>query len=156
MNIRIIIASTLAAVVALFAASTVTAETFDLTQGGPGQYLAKGRPIVVERNLDFTVQNVASGDVVRAIQLDANTQVDRVHYSVTTGEGALLTFAVGDNANATQYVAAVNGSNTTAGISVANNAKYYSATNTLSLTIQSGSADTAVVKIKAILTDLGD
>ena len=150
------IPSLLAAVIALAALTFTSAETIDMTQGGPGPYLAKGRPIIVERTLDFTVQNVVSGDVVIAVNLDANTQVDRVHYSVTTGEGALLTFAIGDSANSTQYVGSVNGSNTTASISVANNAKYYSATNDLRLTVLSGSADTAVVTMKALLTDFGD
>ena len=156
MNIRLITASLLASVMALVAATFVTAETIDMTQGGPGQYLAKGRPVIVERTLDFTVQNVASGDVVQVISLDSSTMIDTVHYSVTAGEGALLTFAIGDNANSTQYVGTVNGSNTTAGVSGYGNAKYYSATNDLRLTILTGSADTAVVTVKALLTDFGN
>ncbi len=109
---------------------------------------------------------IASGDVIEAIPLPAKSFVMRVGYDVTTAEGASATFDFGDGSDADGYLNDISlnsvasgamaltlaeaAPNTVAGYT---NGKYYSAADTIDVTINSASVDAAKVRIWALVMD---
>jgi hypothetical protein len=109
---------------------------------------------------------LASGDVLEVIPVPAKTLVMRVGYDVTTAEGATATFDLGDGSDADGYLNDVDlnsvGSgvmslaltegtpNTIAGYS---NGKYYSAADTIDMTLNNNAINAAVVRVWALVAD---
>jgi hypothetical protein len=109
---------------------------------------------------------LASGDVLEVIPVPAKTLVMRVGYDVTTAEGATATFDLGDGSDADGYLNDVDlnsvGSgvmslaltegtpNTIAGYS---NGKYYSAADTIDMTLNNNAINVAVVRVWALVAD---
>ncbi len=109
---------------------------------------------------------LASGDVLEVIPVPAKSLVMRVGYDVTTAEGATATFDLGDGSDADGYLNDISlnsvasgamaltlaeaAPNTVAGYT---NGKYYSAADTLDVTINSASVDAAKVRIWALVMD---
>lgn len=112
------------------------------------------------------VTALASGDVLEVIPVPAKTLVMRVGYDVTTAEGATATFDLGDGSDADGYLNDVDlnsvGSgvmslaltegtpNTIAGYS---NGKYYSAADTIDMTLNNNAINAAVVRVWALVAD---
>jgi hypothetical protein len=112
------------------------------------------------------VTALASGDVLEVIPVPAKTLVMRVGYDVTTAEGATATFDLGDGSDADGYLNDVDlnsvGSgvmslaltegtpNTIAGYS---NGKYYSAADTIDMTLNNNAINVAVVRVWALVAD---
>lgn len=112
------------------------------------------------------VTALASGDVLEVIPVPAKTLVMRVGYDVTTAEGATATFDLGDGSDADGYLNDVDlnsvGSgvmslaltegtpNTIAGYS---NGKYYSAADTIDITLNNNAINVAVVRVWALVAD---
>ena len=109
---------------------------------------------------------LASGDVLEVIPVPAKTLVMRVGYDVTIAEGATATFDLGDGSDADGYLNDVDlnsvGSgvmslaltegtpNTIAGYS---NGKYYSAADTIDMTLNNNAINVAVVRVWALVAD---
>ena len=55
-----------------------------------------GRTVVVSKTIDTAAVNVAQNDVVKLLDIPANTLVERVVASVKTAEGDTLTLHIGD------------------------------------------------------------
>lgn len=112
------------------------------------------------------VTALASGDVLEVIPVPAKTLVMRVGYDVTTAEGATATFDLGDGSDADGFLNDVDlnavGSgvmalaltegtpNTITGYS---NGKYYSAADTIDVTLNNNAINVAVVRIWALVAD---
>ena len=109
---------------------------------------------------------LASGDVLEIMPIPAKTHVLSVGYDVTTAEGASATFDLGDGSDTDGYLNDVSlnsvasgvmalaltegAPNTIAGYS---NGKYYSAADTIDLTLNTNSVDAAKVRIWALVQD---
>jgi hypothetical protein len=109
---------------------------------------------------------LASGDVLEVIPVPAKSLVMRVGYDVTTAEGATATFDLGDGSDADGFLNDVDlnavGSgvmalaltegtpNTIAGYS---NGKYYSAADTIDVTLNNNAINVAVVRVWALVAD---
>jgi hypothetical protein len=109
---------------------------------------------------------LASGDVLEVIPVPAKSLVMRVGYDVTTAEGAVATFDLGDGSDTDGYLndvdlntvasgvmaltLATGTPNTVAGYS---NGKYYSAADTIDVLLNSASVDAAKVRIWALVAD---
>lgn len=113
---------------------------------------------------------LASGDVLQVIQLPANSYVHCAGIEVTTAEGATATVGIGDGSSATGYYAAAS-LNAVASLSSTpaltegtpntfTNAyafgKFYSAADTIDLTLNHNSIDTAVCYVWAVVTHVGN
>jgi len=109
---------------------------------------------------------LAATDVLEVLPVPAGTHVLSVGYEVTTAEGAVATMDVGDGADPNGYLDAVNlnsaGSgvmtlaltegapNTVTGYSAG---KYYAAADTIDISLDHNSIDTAVVRLWAVFVD---
>jgi hypothetical protein len=109
---------------------------------------------------------LASGDVLEVIPVPAKSLVMRVGYDVTTAEGATATFDLGDGSDADGFLNDVDlnavGSgvmalaltegtpNTITGYS---NGKYYSAADTIDVTLNNNAINVAVVRVWALVAD---
>lgn len=136
-----------------------------------------GKITLLERIVDFAeiasyrasagLTALASGDVYELFSLPAKTNVLRVGYDVTTAEGATATMGVGDGSAATGYLTAVNLNSVASGVMALaltdaspgvtvtgyTNGKYYSAADTIDLTLNHSSIDTAVVRVWIVIQD---
>ena len=136
-------------------------------------------PRVVRVKLDFAAiaaartaagaTALASSDVLEVIKLAANTYVHCVGIEVTTAEGATATVGIGDGSAATGYYTAAS-LNAVASLSstpaltegtpntftnVYAFGKFYSAADTIDLTLNHNSIDTAVCYLWALVTHVG-
>lgn len=109
---------------------------------------------------------LASADVLEVIPIPAKSLVMRVGADVTTAEGATATMHIGDGSDADGFMASVNlnsaastamslalteaAPNTVTGYS---NGKYYAAADTIDVTLNHNSIDTAVVRVWALVLD---
>lgn len=109
---------------------------------------------------------LASADVLEVIPIPAKSLVLRVGFDVTVAEGATATVGIGDGAAATGYATAVNLNSVASGVSTLaltegtpntvtgySNGKYYSAADTIDLTLNHSSIDAAVVRVWALVVD---
>lgn len=135
-----------------------------------------GKLNMIERTIDFKqvadyrasagLAALASGDVYEILELPAKTLVLRVGYDVTTAEGATATVHVGDGSDADGFLASVNLNSVGSGVmSLAltegapntitgySGGKYYSAADTIDLTLNHASIDLAVVRVWALVMD---
>ncbi len=124
----------------------MAAATYDLSDGGTTALpcVFAGKVAVVEKSVDFAVNNVGNGESVTVINIPANTMVLGVSVYVDRLEGS-DTIDVGDSSSATVYIS--NGSlavadvtlwsDTTAGTGralVLAATKYYTAANDIRIT----------------------
>ena len=106
----------LVALVALFVVGVVGvpglfAATFDQTVGGATGYSAAARPkvFVFKNTLDLSDTTGTVADVFQMIKIPADSLVLAVVPTVTTAEGAALTFDVGDGDNADGWIDGADG-----------------------------------------------
>ena len=135
-----------------------------------------GKMNFIERSIDFKqvaayrasagLTALGSGDVYEILELPAKTLVLRVGYDVTTAEGATATVHIGDASDADGFVASANLNSVGSGVSTLaltegapntitgySGGKYYSAADTIDLTLNNASIDTAVVRVWALIVD---
>ncbi len=109
---------------------------------------------------------LASGDVLEVIPVPAKSLVMRVGYDVTTAEGATATFDLGDGSDADGYLNDVDLNTVASGvmalaltegtpntISGYSNGKYYSAADTIDITLNNNAINVAVVRLWALVAD---
>lgn len=96
-----------------FAGLSAFAETYDLTVGdasGMADTFA-GRHYVIEQSVDFSVQNVTTGDVVQVIDIPANVRVTAVQVetitAATQNTNTTQTFTVGDGTDPNGWVESI-------------------------------------------------
>jgi len=140
------------------------------TAAYPGSGAGSERVMAISRRIDFAEYSdkLTANSVIEAIQVKANTLVQAAGVRVVTVNGAAVTLDLGDgtSGNSDRYVDNVNGNSATQasaygrgggtlgtyreGIGV-----YYSADDTIDITVASGTASTAlVVDVWAIVVDL--
>jgi hypothetical protein len=143
-----------------------------------GRSMALGGNILrIERTLDFAeiasyrasagLTALASSDVYQIFDIAAKTHVLMVGYDVTTAEGATATMHIGDGSDADGFLAAVNLNSVGSGVSSLaltegapntitgySNGKYYSAADTIDLTLNHNSIDVAVVRVWALVVEV--
>ena len=147
-------------------------DSHGFNKGGAG-HSAKGLTKVTmeEVTLDFAkittarstagATALAAGDIMEVISIPADSYVMAVGAVTETVQGAASTFHIGDGSDADGYVAsgnanALGGYASNGALLIANNAgKYYSAADTIDITIgASGAALTAAkIKVWAIVAD---
>ncbi len=109
---------------------------------------------------------LASGDVLEVIPVPAKSLVMRVGYDVTTAEGATATFDLGDGSDTDGYLNDVDLNSVASGVmaltlaeaapnTVAGytNGKYYSAADTIDVTLNNNAINVAVVRLWALVAD---
>lgn len=109
---------------------------------------------------------LASADVLEIIPLPAKSLVLRVGADVTTAEGATATMHIGDGADADGFMASVNlnsAASSAMGLALTegtpntitgySGGKYYSAADTIDVTLNHNSIDAAVVRVWALVLD---
>ena len=135
-----------------------------------------GKMNFIERTIDFKqvaayragagLTALGSGDVYEILELPAKTLVLRVGYDVTTAEGATATVHIGDGATASGFVSGANLNSVGSGASALaltegapntitgySGGKYYSAADTIDLTLNHASIDAAVVRVWALIVE---
>ena len=152
--------------------------TKDASQGSTN-FAAKdgGRCFVLENNFSFATYNLGSTETAKLFAIPARTFVACVTAEVTTAEGATLTIDVGDFSSAgvavdaDGYLDGVNCNSTSTFVDSTSmtvvdgspndtidnayaNGKFYSAAGYIGLLCNNASADTAVVKFKALCFDM--
>ena len=140
---------------------------------GSAGHSAKGltRMTMEEVTLDFAkittarstagATALATGDIIEVISIPANSYVMACGAVTETVQGAASTFHIGDGADADGYVASGNanvlgGTASNGALLIANNAgKYYTAADTIDITIGASGANPTAAKIKvwAIIAD---
>jgi hypothetical protein len=136
-----------------------------------------GNILRIERTLDFAeiasyrasagLTALASSDVYEIFNIAAKTHVLMVGYDVTTAEGATATMHIGDGSDADGFLASVNLNSVGSGVSSLaltegapntitgySNGKYYSAADTIDLTLNHNSIDVAVVRVWALVVEV--
>jgi hypothetical protein len=109
---------------------------------------------------------LASGDVLEVIPVPAKSLVMRVGYDVTTAEGATATFDLGDGSDADGYLNDVDLNTVASGVMALaltegtpntitgySNGKYYSAADTIDITLNNNAINVAVVRLWALVAD---
>jgi hypothetical protein len=109
---------------------------------------------------------LASGDVLEVIPVPAKSLVMRVGYDVTTAEGATATFDLGDGSDADGYLNDVDLNSVASGVMALaltegtpntiagySNGKYYSAADTIDVTLNNNAINVAVVRVWALVAD---
>jgi len=126
---------------------------------------ALNKVYVLSNRIDFSEVNTAASDVVQALTIPAGTMVIDVMTKLITAEGGVLTAEVGDGDDPNGWDASVD-LNTTVGTLTksvegtdarkAANATgyYYSAADTIDLTMSANAADAAVIDVFALCIDL--
>lgn len=136
-----------------------------------------GKLSLIERTIDFKqvadyrasagLTALASGDVYEILNIPAKTTVLRVGYDVTVAEGATATAHVGDGDDANGFLDAANLNSVGSGANVptlgeaAPNTivpaygfgKYYSAADTIDMTLNHNGINVAVVRVWALVMD---
>jgi hypothetical protein len=155
MNTKKILAGLGALAVAAFVAVTIAqaASTIDLTTGG-GQSVRPASaptPVILQKTVDFSVTNAASGGTFYVLRLPGTCMVERVFYRVVTGNGTGANVTIGDNASATAFTDTVQiGTNSSGAVSASN--QYNSASTYVTLT--AGTAITAAkldIRVQAVI-----
>lgn len=136
-----------------------------------------GKMNLIERTIDFKqvadyrasagLTALASADVYEILNIPAKTLVLRVGYDVTTVEGATATVHIGDGSDADGFVASANLNSVGSGASALaltegapntvtgySGGKYYSAADTIDLTLNNNGIDAAVVRVWALIVDV--
>ena len=147
--------------------------TYDYSKGGtsgiPNRFA--GRVAVIERYFDFAViaaersaasqAALASGDIIQAIDVPADSHVLLCTLKVIKAEGAAANVGVGDGAGTSGYMAAVDLNATGVSTSAATAAnsvavgggKYYTVADTIDLILNSNSIDVAQILLTAVVID---
>ena len=135
--------------------STYTNGGSILNRGGAN---AAGVPAVtvITNVFDAAERNVIAADVVQLLTIPARTMVHGVQYQVLTGEAA-QTMSLGHGGAATQYASAVDVATTgNTACSAGTTEIYYSAADTIDITVPSLKAYTTLkVRVSAICTLFG-
>ena len=135
--------------------STYTNGGSILNRGGAN---AAGVPAVtvITNVFDAAERNVTAADVVQLLSIPARTMVHGVQYQVLTGEAA-QTMSLGHGGAPTQYASAVDVATTgNTACSAGTTEIYYSAADTIDITVPSGKAYTTLkVRVSAICTLFG-
>ncbi|RLB68902.1 MAG: hypothetical protein DRH04_06135 [Deltaproteobacteria bacterium] len=136
---KLIVAALSAAV-----AFAALAATYDLSVGGFSGIAATagGKCYVLSKSLDFRTTNYASNDVLKLVNVPAGAKVLDVVFNVTRAEGSALIAVVGDGADDDCYTTNLNlnsAARTAAGV-----AKFYSASNTVQMTLGNAATNAAV------------
>jgi len=108
----------------------------------------------------FKGSAIATADVFELLPIPAGSLVLTVSHQVTTAEGGTCTFDIGDGTDDNGYVVAAtngNGNSTATNSSSFNGTttpafgvgKYYSAADTIDLTLNTGTAAAVIVKVSA-------
>lgn len=136
-----------------------------------------GKLNLIERSINFKevadyrasagLAALASSDVYEILEIPAKTLVLRVGYDVTTAEGATATVHIGDGSDADGYVVSANLNSVGSGASALaltegtpntitgySGGKYYSAADTIDLTLNHNSINAAVVRVWALIVDV--
>lgn len=136
-----------------------------------------GKMNLIERTIDFKqvadyrasagLAALGSADVYEILELPAKTLVLRVGYDVTVAEGATATVHIGDGADADGFVVGANLNSVGSGSSALaltegapntitgySNGKYYSAADTIDLTLNHAGINAAVVRVWALIVDV--
>lgn len=109
----------------------------------------EGKPTVASNTIDFTRESVAINGTIDVLTIPKGAIVKNVYITTITTE-ATVTVAVGDQASATQFLAAAvlgSAGNTRASVEAAR--KCYTAANTIRLTIAAAEAAAAKITITA-------
>jgi len=124
------------------------------------------REYTLKNTIDFSANNVASGDVVQALSIPAHTLVRGVYWRTLTAEGATCAASIGDGADPDGFAAGINlNTDTTEGFSSLALAegtpntvagytagKLYPAADTIDL-VMGNAATAAKIMIKAVCVD---
>lgn len=120
-----------------------------------------GRVVIAENKLDFSVTNAGASDVVQALKIPANALVDEVWVIVRTAEGGTSTATVGDGDAAAGWDASTNLNATAGTVTSALEGtdayavgKFYSAADTIDLTLSANAVDAAIITVCARYTIL--
>jgi hypothetical protein len=113
---------------------------------------------------------LTSTDVLQVISLPAKTLVLAVGADVTTAEGATLTLDVGDGSDTDGWLDGINANSATSYCSIApaltegtpntlvpayGQGKYYTAADTIDVLINNSGIDTCVVRLWALVVNIG-
>lgn len=118
-----------------------------------------GKFYVLTNRLDFSATNAVASTVVEALDIPAGTHVLNVFVKVITPEGGTSTATVGDDDSAAAWDAATNlnaaAGTITYGVGGTDNyvtygGKFYSAADTIDLTLSANAVDTAVIDVTAL------
>jgi len=131
--------------------------TVDATRGTIGQDLdGTDKMYILSNRLDFSVNNTASGDTVKALDIAAGTMVLKVWTVVVTKEGGTLTATVGDGSGANSWDAETNLNATVGTVAISTEGtdayavgKIYAADDTIDLVMSANAGDAAVMDIYA-------
>ena len=143
------------------------------------RFMAIGaKQTLLERTLDFAqiaayrasagLAALGSGDVYELFSIPAKTLVLRAGFDVTTAEGATATAHLGDGADADGFLVSVNLNSVASGANIPTLAeaapntivpaygfgKYYSAADTIDLTLNNASIDAAVVRVWIVVQEV--
>lgn len=124
--------------------------------------MMSNRFLWAENTIDFSVTNRDADDIIQLFEIPAKHMVIKLGYDVMTVEGGTLTFDVGDSVNgADYYLDGINGNSQASAAVVLQlveatpntilentNGQYYSAADTIDLTIKND-ADAAKIRIWA-------
>lgn len=129
-----------------------TVDLTKLTPAHPFAQMERSYPAkIVKATLDTGKQNLGAGDTAQLINVNAGMYLLGVGYRVVTAEGGAVTFDIGDDGGAAGLASNLNGNLLAAGF-VATGAKFYSANDTIDVTVD-GATDAMVVEIYAALLD---
>jgi hypothetical protein len=135
-----------------------------------------GKITLLERTLNFAeiaayragagLTALASADVYEVFSIPAKTLVIRAGYDVTGAEGATATAHLGDGSDADGFLVSVNLNSVGSGVSSLaltegapntitgySNGKYYSAADTIDVTLNNNAIDAAVVRFWVLVQD---
>jgi hypothetical protein len=128
----------------------------EFVDGQVVHYTLGGNLARVENKIDFSEKNMVASSVIEALKIPAGALVHNVRVLVLTAEGGTLTATVGDGAGANSWDAATNlnsAGTVTAGLpgtdAYATAGKYYSAADTIDLTLSANAAETAIINVSA-------
>lgn len=129
--------------------------TVDLTRLTPqhpyAQQHSRDRVRVVTATYDAVAHNGAAADVMKLIDVPADSLLLAVRVEVETPEGAALTFDVGDSAAPAGFHSNVNGN--AVGEAVYSTPKYYATADTLNL-VTDAAASHALIHVVAAFIEL--
>ena len=136
----------------------------------------KGDQFILHSTVDFTVTAGGSADVLQMIAVPAGTLVTNVAHIVLTAEDSTSTGTIGDGSGATSWIASVNNEaaantvlfgngkfalsegtpNTIASTHAyaADGGKYYSAADTIDMTLSANATNTGKIMLVAWCVDL--
>jgi len=111
-----------------------------------------GRVHVYKITVDLSVNNVANTDTLQLFTVKAGQALSEINFNVTTVEGAILTFNLGDGTTAAKYVAAGNLNAAGRVLAAAASSDFLTADGVITLTALAAGS-TAVVDFWVKVTD---